>query len=314
MGGAHHPSQTAVGDDTAMESLNNATTTARALEAACAVAADHGLPTASAAVIADANNVLVHLRPAPVVARVATTGSLFTNPRERLGRELAVAAWLSERGAPVVAPSAELASGPHQRDGLWMSFWRHVTIDARAGEEEPEEAARALAPLHAMLADCPLELPLLEPVLGELPRVIGALETTQLAPADLELLHEAFEVVVSRLRASSLPVQVVHGDAHAGNLMRAGGGVLWGDFEDACSGPLAWDLACLITPLGAFAGALLEAYGKAGGVHLEMSELDPFLDARALHAAVWWCWLARDDRRRRERAVQWLRWWRERLA
>jgi Ser/Thr protein kinase RdoA (MazF antagonist) len=194
-----------------------------------------------------------------------------------------------------------------------MSFWCHVDADARAGEERPEEAARALATLHAMLADCPLELPLLEPVLGELPRVIGALEATRLAQADLDLLREAFDVVVSRLRASPLPVQVVHGDAHAGNLIHVGREVLWADFEDACSAPFAWDLACLMTPLGAFAGALLEAYTEAGGVSIEMSELDPYLDARALHAAVWWCWLGREDRRRRERAAQWLRYWRERL-
>lgn len=242
------------------------------------------------------------------------TGSRFTNPRERLGRELAVAGWASARGGAVVAPSAELPSGPHERGGLWMSFWRCVDSDARAGEEDPDVAAQALAPLHALLAECALELPLLQPVLGELPRVIDALETTSMTVSDLGVLRRAHDVVVSRLTAMSLPVHVVHGDAHAGNLVRASGRVLWGDFEDVCPAPLAWDLTCLITPMAGFAEALLGAYVEAGGAHLDACELDAFLDARALHAAVWWSWLAGDDHRRRERATRWLRWWRERLG
>ena len=69
-------------------------------------------------------------------------------------------------------------------------------------------------------------------------------------------------------------------------------------------------LACLITPVAAFSDALLEAYGA----EVDACELELFLDARALHAAVWWSWFAQLDRRRAERAGFWLDWWRERLT
>ncbi|HUZ84896.1 MAG TPA: hypothetical protein VMU66_09385, partial [Gaiellales bacterium] len=173
-----------------MDSVNDPAMTARAFEAACTVAAEHGLASTAAVVIADANNVLVHLRPAPVVARVATTAATFSDPSERLARELAVAGFLAERGAAVVAPSGELPAGPHHSGGLWMSFWRHVEC-AEPASAEPEEAARALAPLHALLAESPLELPVLEPVLGELPRVIEALAVTRIDAVDLDLLQAA---------------------------------------------------------------------------------------------------------------------------
>ena len=48
----------------------------RALEAAVAVAEAHGLRCAKPIVLADRSNVIVHLHPAPVVARVATTTAL----------------------------------------------------------------------------------------------------------------------------------------------------------------------------------------------------------------------------------------------
>ena len=36
---------------------------------------------------------------------------------------------------------------------------------------------------------------------------------------------------------------MLHGDAGGGNLMATDQGWLWHDFEDTCSGPVAWDLA-----------------------------------------------------------------------
>lgn len=48
-------------------------TTERALQAALTVAKQHGLPTRNARILRDLTNVLVHLAPAPVVARVPLT-------------------------------------------------------------------------------------------------------------------------------------------------------------------------------------------------------------------------------------------------
>lgn len=79
----------------------------RAVAAAVAIARAHGLRCTTPAVLADRSNVLVHLQPAPVVARVATTTALVRpNARVWLTREIAVAQFLVARGVGVARPVA----------------------------------------------------------------------------------------------------------------------------------------------------------------------------------------------------------------
>src|SRR3984957_16480476 len=94
----------------------------RALAAAGAVAATYGLAHDEAVVISSQSNVLVHLRPAPVVARVMTgTVALHDDPRTWLEREVSVLEFLAPPGV-AVPPSRLIAPGPHCHDGLWMTF------------------------------------------------------------------------------------------------------------------------------------------------------------------------------------------------
>ena len=76
------------------------------------VADEAGLRVRRPLVLRDATNLLVHLAPAPVVARVATGTSAIRSGDAWLARELAIAGHLAKVGAPVVAPSAELPAGP----------------------------------------------------------------------------------------------------------------------------------------------------------------------------------------------------------
>jgi hypothetical protein len=107
---------------------------ASAIAAAQAVAREHGVACDEAVRIASGSNVLVHLKPAPVVARVMTGTAVLHDDVERwLEREVAVAAFVAaERSDLVVAPSDLLPPGPHERDGLWMTMWRLVAHDAQA--------------------------------------------------------------------------------------------------------------------------------------------------------------------------------------
>ena len=78
----------------------------------------------------DLFSLMVHLKPAPVVARVATCMPKLRTPIEGwLEREIAVTTYLAEQGAPVVVPSRELPPGPHERDGFPISFWTYVESD-----------------------------------------------------------------------------------------------------------------------------------------------------------------------------------------
>src|SRR3954470_20541019 len=104
-----------------------------ALLAAQAVAREHRLDGDGAIPIAAGSNVLVHLKPAPVVARVMTGTAFLHDDVERwLAREVAVGAFVAEHSDLMVPPTELLPPGPHRRDGLWMTLWRFVAHDAAA--------------------------------------------------------------------------------------------------------------------------------------------------------------------------------------
>jgi thiamine kinase-like enzyme len=109
-------------------------------------------------------------------------------------------------------------------------------------------------------------------------------------------------------------VRPLHGDAHLGNVLNAPEGPLWGDWEDVFAGPLAWDLACLVTETriyGTEAERVAEALrGYGGGV--DDDELELFVEARALQAVAWSILITRRYPERRPRREARLRWFRER--
>jgi len=99
----------------------------RAVAAARTVATDRGVACEQAAVVYSGSNVLVHLRPAAVVARVMTgTVVLHDHPRRWLEREVSVLRFLAPSGL-AVAPSSLIAPGPYAHDGLWLTCWEWVS-------------------------------------------------------------------------------------------------------------------------------------------------------------------------------------------
>jgi Ser/Thr protein kinase RdoA (MazF antagonist) len=276
-----------------------------ALAAAQAVATAHGLRATEPRVLSSRSNLLVHLSPAPVVARVATsTAALRPDVAAHFERELAVARFLAERGAPVVPPSDLLPPGPHRHEGLVLSFWRYVEGEP-ATALTPAELGRALGVLHEALREFRGVLPLLGPPVVEVAAGIDELEReAALTPAVLARLRDAHARVAPVLRAAG-PVRALHGDAHLGNLMLTRAGPLWNDFEDTCTGPLEWDLACMVQRSGP---AALAGYPDAPS---EVA-LAPFIAARELQGVVWLQRLARRVPERAERAAQFLAAWLER--
>jgi hypothetical protein len=276
---------------------------ASSLAAAQAVAREHGVACDEAVRIAAGSNVLVHLKPAPVVARVMTgTAVLHDDAEQWLAREVAVGAFLAERTELVVPPSDILPPGPHERDGLWMTLWKFVPHNEQAPPPEPRELGRSLQGLHAALADFPGDLAPLSEIRDWLERLLAELRPSPpLTQRDIDWLRFKLDALTPAVFESSLSAQALHGDASMSNLLRTDSGLVWNDLEDVCAGPVAWDISGLVASARArghsakFGEELLAAYGEPG-----VEGLETFLEAHALYDVVWQAFEAR----RRPRAVK----------
>jgi len=207
-------------------------TTADAVDASVRCARAIGLRVERPEVIAEGYSVRVHLRPAPVVSRVVTLGrELRGHPRPWLEREVAVGQFLAASGARVVPPWG--APGPCVINGIDVSLWQWV--EHVPGLVSQHEFGTILGELHGVLASYE----------GDLPPMVGPLTdiATAMTVSDHQLLHRAAAKLVPL--ALGWPRRPLHGDAHTGNVLMTPTGPLWTDFEDACGGPVEWDLASL---------------------------------------------------------------------
>jgi hypothetical protein len=281
--------------------------TERGLAAAVELARALGLRVDDPAVVRDVTNLLVHLRPSPVVARVSRT---FTALRGRDWLEALVElhGWLAGAGAPVTAPADELPPGPHERDGFLITFWRWYEHDPDR-DRVIADAAGALRVVHEALASFPGVLPHYTRA-DELGALLDRLDA---AGEDVALLRRGLTEVL----AAPFAGQPVHGDAHLGNVLSTPDGVLWTDFETACRAPPEYDLAASLwmdisLPERAGVGAaMVAAYGD-----YDADMLERMLPAYGIFNAAWTVELVRNIRTEHGIAVRDRRldWWRERYA
>jgi len=275
----------------------------RAVVAAFAVARNLGLTCSDRPeVIAEGSNVLVHLVPSPVVARVATTTALVRKPAQQwLALDLDIAGYLAARSFPVVPPTRELPPGPHHHDGLALTFWEYVEHD-RNYVATAQEVGPFLRELHAGLRGYHGSLRRLSPF-AEIPQWLDEVASWRVIdPSDIAMLRRGFASVAAEIEALHLPEQPLHGDAHKKNVLKTGKGLTWTDFEDACFGPIEWDLACFVrTSLEPRKTALASYSSPSDPDHLQ-----PFFAARDLQGAVWGAILATRFPDRKQRATEWM--------
>ena len=137
------------------------------------------------------SNVLVHLRPSHVVARVMTgTVALHDDPERWLTREVSVLSFLEPSGI-AVRPSSLIAPGPYRESGLWMTFCEWVEHRPTELVDDPEMFGNALRGLHEALSAFTGELGDLPEVHRDIERLRQQLRPTKgLSPGTIESLGE----------------------------------------------------------------------------------------------------------------------------
>lgn len=198
-------------------------------------------------ILANVYSLRIHLAPSPVVARVPTlTGSVRSPVAPWLAREIELTRFLAKAGAPIVPPCDDINPGPHPIRGGAISFWKYVRTVPNV-EPTQQEFGRMLGELHTVLRTYPDELPLLTAASNDIPATLEIIASKALLQADdIALLWAVYERLKPALTKPSGPLQVLHGDAHPGNLIATDQGLLWNDFEDVCTGPVASDLASML--------------------------------------------------------------------
>ena len=188
--------------------------------------------------------------------------AIYYLPREhkvaRIGRsmdaatkEVHVASWLASHQFPAATIAIESANEPLVARSLPVTFWNYITESGPA--ISAAELGRVLRDLHAIPSPTDFRLPPFSPM----PKVESRL--AQLALSDfpepqLAILRERFAELSNGYSDLSfeLPLGPIHGDAHAGNLMRSGGRIVLIDLEDFCFGPREWDVAVFAVRYQAF--------------------------------------------------------------
>lgn len=205
-----------------------------ALEAACAVA---GLDARDAMLLHVRGNAVYHLPRVGVIARLRVVPSQADAVRAQFTAALHVAAWLCRQGYPVTEPLD--LDQPVAIDGHLATFWRYVTVTS-TDTRDLTALGHLIRRLHD-LPDAGIPLAAANP-LGSMRADVESSDAV--SPADRRwLLARADELEENYQRTRwALGTGLIHGDAHADNLLHTPGGVLLGDWDSVSHGPRELDL------------------------------------------------------------------------
>lgn len=217
----------------------------RLLDELVSFAREHGVRVDDPVVLGDTSNIVVHLRPAPVVARVPhVTASGRDRPDVGLARELAITRHLHQHGFPTTAPSTELPPGPHRLAGAstWVSFVEYVPFEP-VGDDDAAQVGASLAALIDVMADMTDDEGIFDRCLADEADVSLAMLEGRIDEVDRQLLVELRAAAFTDPGAAP---RIVHADPHRSNVgRRQDGEIMWFDFDDAVRDSPLVDLATL---------------------------------------------------------------------
>jgi aminoglycoside phosphotransferase (APT) family kinase protein len=251
-----------------------------------AIAEANALQIQSVAFIGGYANAIFKLEPLPLVARIATASQTVRQNSDWLRREIAVGQYLEHVGGRAIRPSKLLPCGPYAQDNYQISFWDYAHILRQPAT--PVDLGRELQVLHRSLAKFPSVLPKME-ALNETWRILEHADFGLKLPSGItDIISRKTERLRDILSKWPIEWRPLHGDAHYGNLWNTADGLIWGDFEDVHSGPVEWDIACMVTSSHVFGNGRASKYAlEAYDCGFDSALLDLLIEGRTLQAIAW---------------------------
>jgi len=215
------------------------TEVSRALRATMFVASPLGLSVQDAIVIQNANRLAVRLVPCDVLARVAAP---IRRNQEVAAFELEVARGFAAADSPVAALEPGVEPLVYVRDGFAITFWQYYEPLPAAATSV--EYAQALERLHAGMRRLDAPAPHFTDRVDEALSIVrDRARSPELADADRELLTNSLHSLRRAVVDRGADEQLLHGEPHAGNLLRTTSGMRFIDLETCCYGPVEFDIA-----------------------------------------------------------------------
>ena len=143
----------------------------------------------------------------------------------------------------VAALEPRVEPRPCVRDGFVVTLWTYYET-AQSRNFTPADYAHALQRLHACMQRTDLPTPHFTDRIDEAQALVASRKhTPELADADRELLTKTLRSVRESIGLRGAPEQLLHGEPHAGNVLRTNKGLVFIDLETCCRGPVEFDLA-----------------------------------------------------------------------
>jgi len=216
------------------------TEVSRALAATTSDASELGLSVEDASVIQNANRLAVRLVPCDVLARVAAP---VRRNHEVAAFEVEMARRLEEADCPVAVLEPRVEPLVHLRDGFAITYWRYYE-PLPAADTTLAEYAQALERLHAGMRQLDAPAPHFTDRVEEAQVIVrDRSQSPELIDADRELLSNSLRSLRRAVVDRAADEQLLHGEPHAGNLLRTTSGMRFIDLETCCYGPVEFDIA-----------------------------------------------------------------------
>jgi aminoglycoside phosphotransferase (APT) family kinase protein len=191
-------------------------------------------------VIHNSNKLALRLLPCNVLARVAPVG------HEVYALEVELAQRLAAMATPVAALEARVEPRVYEDDDFAVTFWTYYEAVTPPDMVSATQYADALHRLHAGMRSVGVVTPHFTERVARAARLVANRdETPALAEADRHLLLRTLQIAGRNINGHGAVEQLLHGEPHPGNVVRAQEGPLFIDFETCCRGPIEFDVAHL---------------------------------------------------------------------